>query len=80
MLVVERAEEGHAYPVQHPVYFISEVLGPSKKKYPQVQKLLYAVLLTACKLRHYFNDHKVIVVIEFPIWKNSHWKNSQVGL
>jgi hypothetical protein len=37
--------------VQHPVYFISEVLGPSKKKYPQVQKLLYAVLLTARKLR-----------------------------
>jgi hypothetical protein len=35
-LVVERAEEGHAYPVQHPVYFISEVLGPSKIRYPQV--------------------------------------------
>jgi hypothetical protein len=35
-LVVERAEEGHAYLVQHPVYFISEVLGLSKKKYPQV--------------------------------------------
>jgi hypothetical protein len=33
-LVVERAEEGHAYPVQHPVYFISEVLGPSKIRYP----------------------------------------------
>jgi ribonuclease HI len=66
-LVVERAEEGHAYPVQHPVYFISEVLGPSKKKYPQVQKLLYAVLLTARKLRHYFDDHKVIVVTGFPI-------------
>jgi hypothetical protein len=66
-LVVERAEEGHAYPVQHPVYFISEVLGPSKKKYPQVQKLLYAVLLTTRKLRHYFDDHKVIVVTGFPI-------------
>jgi hypothetical protein len=51
-LVVERAKEGHTYPVQHPVYFISEVLGTSKKKYPQVQKLLYAVLLTARKLRH----------------------------
>ena len=49
-LVVERAEEGHTYPVQHPVYFISEVLGPSKKKYPHVQKLLYAILLTARKL------------------------------
>jgi hypothetical protein len=57
-LVLERAEEGHAYPVQHPIYFISEVLGHSKKKYPQVQKLLYAVLLTARKFHHYFDDHK----------------------
>jgi hypothetical protein len=30
MLVVKRAKEGHAYLVQHPVYFISEVLRPSK--------------------------------------------------
>jgi hypothetical protein len=67
VLVVEREEEGHAYPVQHPVYFISEVLGPSKKKCPQVQKLLYAELLTARKLCHYFDDHKVIVVTGFPI-------------
>jgi hypothetical protein len=75
-LVVERVEEGHAYPVQHPVYFISEVLGPSKKKYPQVQKLLYAVLLTARKLRHYFDDHKVIVVTEFPIGDILHNKDA----
>jgi ribonuclease HI len=73
-LVVEQVEEGHAYPVQHPVYFISEVLGPSKKKYPQVQKLLYAVLLTARKLRHYFDDHKVIVVTGFPIGDILHKK------
>jgi hypothetical protein len=75
-LVVERAEEGHAYPVHHPVYFISEVLGPSKKKYPQVQKLLYAVLLTARKLRHYFDDHKVIVVTRFPIGDILHNKEA----
>jgi ribonuclease HI len=75
-LVVERAEEGHTYPVQHPVYFISEVLGPSKKKYPQVQKLLYAVLLTARKLRHYFDDHKVIVVTGFPIGDILHNKEA----
>jgi hypothetical protein len=66
-LVVERADEGHAYPVQHLVYFIREVLGPSKKKYLQVQKLLYIVLLTSRKLRHYFDDHKVTVVTGFPI-------------
>jgi ribonuclease HI len=73
-LVIKRAEEGHTYLVQHPVYFISEVLGPSKKKYPQVQKLWYAVLLTARKLHHYFDDHKVIVVTGFPIGNILHNK------
>jgi hypothetical protein len=66
-LVVERVEEGHTYPVQRPDYFIGEVLGPSKIRYPQVQKLLYVALLTARKLMHYFDDHNVIVVTGFPI-------------
>jgi ribonuclease HI len=69
-------EEGHTYPVQHPIYFISDVLGPSKMKYSQVQKLLYAVLLTARKLRHYFDDHKVIVVTVFPIGDILHNKEA----
>jgi hypothetical protein len=69
-------EEGHPYSVQHPVYFISEVLGPSKIRYPQVQKLMYAVLLTARKLRHYFDDHKVIVVTGFPIGDILHNKEA----
>jgi ribonuclease HI len=76
VLVVERVEEGHTYPVQHSVYFISEVLGPSKKKYLLVQKLLYAVLLTSRKLRHYFDDHKVIVVTGFPIGDILHNKEA----
>jgi ribonuclease HI len=75
-LIVERAEEGHAYPVQHPVYFISEILGPSKIRYPQVQKLLYAIILTARKLRHYFDDHKVIIVTGFPIGDILHNKEA----
>jgi hypothetical protein len=75
-LVVERAEEGHAYPVQYPVYFISEVRRPAKIRYPQVQKLLYTVLLAALKLRYYFDDHKVIVVIGFPIGDIIHNKEA----
>jgi hypothetical protein len=75
-LVVKQAEEGHAYPVQHPVYFINKVQGPSKIRYPRVQKLLYAVLLTARKLQHYFDDHKLIVVTGFPIGDILHNKEA----
>jgi hypothetical protein len=50
-IVVERQEDGHAYPVQRPVYFVSEVLSESKARYQPVQKLLYAVLITLRKLR-----------------------------
>jgi hypothetical protein len=33
-IMVERREEGHALPVQRPVYFISEVLSETKIRYP----------------------------------------------
>jgi hypothetical protein len=49
-IVVERREEGHALLVQRSVYFISEVLSEAKIRYPQIQKLLYAVILTRRKL------------------------------
>jgi hypothetical protein len=46
VIVVERREEGLALLVQRSVYFISEVLSETKIRYPQIQKLLYAVILT----------------------------------
>jgi ribonuclease HI len=66
-IVVERREEGHALLVQRPVYFISEVLSETKIRYSQIQKLLYAVILTRRKLRHYFESHPVTVVSSFPL-------------
>jgi ribonuclease HI len=66
-VVVERREEGHALLIQRPVYFISEVLSKTKIRYPQIQKLLYAVILTRRKLRHYFESHPVTVVSSFPL-------------
>ena len=71
-LVVEREEEGHALKVQRPVYFISEVLSNSKTRYSQIQKLLYAVLITKRKLRHYFESHPMTVVTSFPLGEVIH--------
>ena len=64
-IVVEREEEGRVYKVQCPIYYISEVLSESKIRYLHVQKLLYALLVTSRKLRHYFESHKITVVTDF---------------
>jgi hypothetical protein len=47
------------------VYYISEVLSETKAQYPQIQKLLYAVVLVWRKLQHYFKAHPVTVVSSF---------------
>jgi len=66
-VVVERQEEGHALPVQSPVYFVSEVLSETKAHYPQIQKLIYVVILARRKLQHYFLGHPIAVVSSFPL-------------
>jgi ribonuclease HI len=64
---VEREEEGKAYKIQRPVYYISEVLTPSKQRYPHYQKLVYSIYLTAKKVAHYFQEHSVSFVSDAPL-------------
>jgi hypothetical protein len=66
-IIVERQKDDHAYPVQRPVYFVSKVLSESKARYQPVQKLLYAVLITSRKLRHYFQEYSISVVTDYPL-------------
>jgi hypothetical protein len=66
-IVVERGEKGHTFGVQRPAYFISEILSKSKVRYPAVQKLLYAILISSRKLRHYFAEYKITMITDFPL-------------
>jgi hypothetical protein len=66
-IIVERQEDGHTYLVQRPVYFVSKVLSESKARYQPVQKLLYVVLITSRKLRHYFQEYSISVVMDYPL-------------
>jgi hypothetical protein len=52
---------------QEPVYFVSEVLSPSKINYTKLEKVLYAILMASRKLRHYFQAYHIIVPSSQPL-------------
>ena len=53
--------------VQRPVYFVSSLLQGTRSRYSGVQKLLFGLLMTSRKLRHYFQAHEIIIVTRFPL-------------
>jgi hypothetical protein len=53
-IVIERGESDTNRKIQYLVYFVSEVLSNSKSRYFHIIKLVYAFLIIARKLSHYF--------------------------
>ena len=52
---------------QKPVYFVSEALQGAKIRYIEMEKLAYALVMASCKLKHYFQAHKVTVPSQYPL-------------
>lgn len=51
--------------MQQPVYFISHVLNGPEMRYPLIEKMAYAILVAARKLKPYFDAHSIEVLTNF---------------
>ena len=53
--------------MQKPVYYANRALCNAKEKYPPMEKLAFALVMAACKLKPYFQAHTVIVLTNKPL-------------
>jgi hypothetical protein len=63
----ETIKEDKKISYQVPIYFVSEALAGSKKYYSEMEKICYAIAMSARKLRHYFEAHRVRVLTNQPL-------------
>jgi hypothetical protein len=65
VLVQEKEEDGKLKKIL--VYFASEALSGSKLFYSELEKIAYAVVMAARKLRHYLEGHRIRVITNQPL-------------
>ena len=52
---------------QRPVFYVSRMLLDVETRYSAVEKTVLALVNAKKNLRHYFETHPIIVIINFPI-------------
>ncbi|GAU41232.1 hypothetical protein TSUD_280320, partial [Trifolium subterraneum] len=52
---------------EKPIYFISRIFRDAETRYRKIEKLSLAVIVTARRLRHYFQSHRIMVKTDYPI-------------
>ena len=55
--------------IQKPVYYTSKALRGAEERYPPIEKLVFALITTSRKLRHYFQAHVINVMTDHPLKK-----------
>ncbi|XP_015934178.1 uncharacterized protein LOC107460334 [Arachis duranensis] len=53
--------------MHQPVYVVSRVMQPMKQRYPKIEQLALTLVITARRLRHYFQSHTIIVRTNQPL-------------
>ncbi|KAK3012931.1 hypothetical protein RJ639_008583 [Escallonia herrerae] len=63
--ILIREEDG----IQKPIYYISKVLQDVETRYPKIDKIALALIISARRLRPYFQSHTIIVLTDQPLRK-----------
>ncbi|GLT96674.1 hypothetical protein SLE2022_142800 [Rubroshorea leprosula] len=63
--VLLREENKH----QKPICYVSKVLQGAEQNYPLAEKVAFALVYTAQKLRAYFQSHQIVIYTDLPLRK-----------
>ncbi|XP_021722675.1 uncharacterized protein LOC110690154 [Chenopodium quinoa] len=64
VLIVERAKQ------QMPIYFVSHVHNAAERRYLVIEKMAFALVIAARKLRPYFDAHPIEILTNHPLEKS----------
>ncbi|CAA0841402.1 Unknown protein, partial [Striga hermonthica] len=53
--------------LQSPIYYVSKALHDAELRYPPMEKLTFALVVAARKLRPYFQEHSITVRTSYPL-------------
>ncbi|XP_008229063.1 PREDICTED: uncharacterized protein LOC103328449 [Prunus mume] len=53
--------------VEHPVHYVSKALQDAEVRYPDIEKLAFALVVSARRLRPYFQAHTIYVLTDQPL-------------
>ncbi|KAK3000374.1 hypothetical protein RJ639_020438 [Escallonia herrerae] len=55
--------------VQIPIYYVDKVLQDVETRYPKIDKIALALIISARRLRPYFQSHTIVVLTDQPLRK-----------